>query len=440
MVSTEVPVTADGTYVDKIKEGVPIPEGFYYVGGTKNTGVVISDAAADENTTNTTVAENLTGNQYVWVPVLQNQKLKIEVASEAEITDITIGGPSSMITTDKNGNTITPSGTSYTVEVNPTINGAYVVTAKAGEELAETEVLTVSSLYAQKDFEGTKAFLDALLQLEAVAESQNMTVDKLLESGAVASQYPGLTSVAMGPQYIYAAYGFSNFTDSSIATYKDSVNTYGGFYIARYEAGSENNRYDNKTSTTVYSQKNKYPFNFVTQEEAITLSQAIDTGKTSITSDLTNAAAWDRTLNWLVETSAITVNETTDELADSTGWGNYSNSEFNFTGKYSIDYGNNFTDTTTSTAKQTYADSNKYYLLGTGVSNYTKRNNIYDLAGNCYEWTTEAGSSDYVVYRGGYYHSEGFDDPAKNRLDGASATYSLDNGSFRPTLYINYAE
>ena len=75
MVSTEVPVTADGTYVDKIKEGVPIPEGFYYVGGTKNTGVVISDAAADENTTNTTVAENLTGNQYVWVPVLQNQKL-----------------------------------------------------------------------------------------------------------------------------------------------------------------------------------------------------------------------------------------------------------------------------------------------------------------------------------------------------------------------------
>ena len=38
---------------DKIKEytedGVPIPKGFYYVGGTKEEGVVISDNKVDEN-------------------------------------------------------------------------------------------------------------------------------------------------------------------------------------------------------------------------------------------------------------------------------------------------------------------------------------------------------------------------------------------------------
>ena len=81
---------------------------------------------------------------------------------------------------------------------------------------------------------------------------------------------------------------------------------------------------------------------------------------------------------------------------DSTSWGNYRNSKFNFTGKYSTNDGTNFTDVTTSTEKP----DNKRYLLGTGVTDYTKKNNIYDLAGNCYEWTTESDSSDDRVGRG----------------------------------------
>ena len=51
---------------DKIDRGVPIPDGFYYVGGTKNTGLVISDAVADENKG---VDYTCVGNQFVWVPV-----------------------------------------------------------------------------------------------------------------------------------------------------------------------------------------------------------------------------------------------------------------------------------------------------------------------------------------------------------------------------------
>jgi len=81
---------------------------------------------------------------------------------------------------------------------------------------------------------------------------------------------------------------------------------------------------------------------------------------------------------------------------DSTSWGNYRNSKFNFTGKYSTNDGTNFTDVTTSTEKP----DNKRYLLGTGVTDYTKKNNIYDLAGNCIEWTTESDFSDDRVFRG----------------------------------------
>ena len=60
---------------DNIKEytedGVPIPKGFFYVGGTKDTGVIISDNPADANKgTSHEVAQNvLQGNQFVWVPV-----------------------------------------------------------------------------------------------------------------------------------------------------------------------------------------------------------------------------------------------------------------------------------------------------------------------------------------------------------------------------------
>ena len=52
------------------EDGVPIPDGFYYVGGTKEEGVVISDDPADENKgTSHEVAQTLVGNQFVWIPV-----------------------------------------------------------------------------------------------------------------------------------------------------------------------------------------------------------------------------------------------------------------------------------------------------------------------------------------------------------------------------------
>ena len=55
---------------DKVtyKGDVPIPTGFYYVTGTKDTGFVISDNSADENN-----ASGKSGNQFVWIPVAENE-------------------------------------------------------------------------------------------------------------------------------------------------------------------------------------------------------------------------------------------------------------------------------------------------------------------------------------------------------------------------------
>ena len=47
----------------RVVEGVTIPEGFHYVGGNKDNGLVISDVADDD------LQNSQGGNQFVWVPV-----------------------------------------------------------------------------------------------------------------------------------------------------------------------------------------------------------------------------------------------------------------------------------------------------------------------------------------------------------------------------------
>ena len=72
-ISTKVGETTGGGSSDynPADDGVPIPSGFVYVGGTKASGLVISDAAADKEKYKgkTIVGTDLVGNQFVWIPV-----------------------------------------------------------------------------------------------------------------------------------------------------------------------------------------------------------------------------------------------------------------------------------------------------------------------------------------------------------------------------------
>ena len=77
----EMPDRWDKDKVDVIDDGkgksVPLPKGFYYVGGNIDTGIVISDKAEDENKgTSYEQAGNLKGNQFVWIPVASEADLK----------------------------------------------------------------------------------------------------------------------------------------------------------------------------------------------------------------------------------------------------------------------------------------------------------------------------------------------------------------------------
>ena len=68
---------------DPASEGVPIPEGYYYVGGTKAKGLVISDNVADKELDKgkENVRRDLAGNQWVWVPVETPSSLYTTVAA-----------------------------------------------------------------------------------------------------------------------------------------------------------------------------------------------------------------------------------------------------------------------------------------------------------------------------------------------------------------------
>ena len=75
--------SAGGSDYDPASDGVPIPEGYYYVGGTKAKGLVISDNVADKELDKgkENVRRDLAGNQWVWVPVETPSSLYTTVAA-----------------------------------------------------------------------------------------------------------------------------------------------------------------------------------------------------------------------------------------------------------------------------------------------------------------------------------------------------------------------
>ncbi len=69
----------------------------------------------------------------------------------------------------------------------------------------------------------------------------------------------------------------------------------------------------------------------------------------------------------------------------------------------------------------------------TGYSEYWKANNIYDLAGNCWEWTQEAYDTDSRASRGGVYYKDSSSCPASGRYD-----YNANNSDYSIRLSSHF--
>ena len=301
-------------------DGVPIPEGYYYVGGTKAKGMVISDNVADKELDKgkENVRRDLAGNQWVWVPVET---------------------PSSLYTTVTEGVALSGStGVKTTKYTN-----SEIISGKTRVKPGDT------SSYREPDI---------------VTNYDN-------DTNAKTAGFSSLTNMA----------------ETMVSEYDEmirSIEKYKGFYIGRYELtanGEKTGATQNKNWYTLY-------------KNCTTLA----TGS-KVKTRMIWGLQWDATCKWLATSNF--------DITNSSTWGNYSNNTADGHG-----------------SKQ-----------NTGFSESWKANNIYDFAGNCWEFTQEADSTNGRAGRGGYSDFNGSVYPASLRsYDSPSTTDSL-NGS-RPTLYL----
>ena len=116
---------------------------------------------------------------------------------------------------------------------------------------------------------------------------------------------------------------------------------------------------------------------------------------------------------------------------NSSSWGNYYNSIFtiNSAKAKKCNFSNKSYD-------DIQGEKTSYMLLTTGASEQNKKMNIYDFAGNEYEWTLEKTTytNSPCCCRGGYYGCYGDDDPASHR-NNINTTNSNVNLGLRPSLY-----
>ena len=174
-------------------------------------------------------------------------------------------------------------------------------------------------------------------------------------------------------------HGLLNQLEQEFNSMIESVEKYGGFYIGRYENGdlSKDDFVVRKSNTDIHSQ------NWYTMYKKC---KNLRKDNKNIETGMIWGSQWDRTLMWLIESG----NKTKEEISvDSTNWGNFNESEF----EYINEYGSRVTKKSGAIAR-----------IPTGSTEYTKANNIYDLAGNMAEWSME--SSSYGRKSGGAWNNE----------------------------------
>ena len=191
---------------------------------------------------------------------------------------------------------------------------------------------------------------------------------------------------------------WGNTIAKNITNFKNSVATNGGYYIGRYEARTATARNAAGNALTQITEKGtENVYNYVTQLQAAQLSQNMYNSD-KFTSDLINSYAWDTATVFIQNCGT--------------------NSKYS--GQKSLN----------TSLSQTGTNSL------TDTSKIDVQCNIYDMASNIMEWTTETSgnSSNPCVIRGGYCYDSSL--CTSSRVYSGNTSISNNYIGFRPLLYL----
>lgn len=209
-----------------------------------------------------------------------------------------------------------------------------------------------------------------------------------------------------------------------ISSDKTQIKKYGGFYIGRYESSYNYNsgvhaaqiKYNSasKASTSFawqYANSNIYTgylLNSINYIDAKTLAENMSSvySYTGVKTGLVNGTQWDTMLKWFHSNDP-----TYSKIYNGTTWGNY----------------------TDSVSPATQGNYVSLEVKPSGSNLNWKFLNIYDVAGNLAEWTSELFSGTPVLRSNGYNDNGQYGSPS---YGWSAASYQYPNVGFRVVLYI----
>ena len=356
-----------------------IPEGYIPINTSTSWGYGSSAPTADNVNKGLVITDsidasgNSNGNEWVWVPVPDASVMYETAEAPITLTGGTKDG-AGILDLKINNNPVTVSKYSKSI----------TITNNDNSTTTKTRVLpNVTSSYREPD---------------VVAGSSGTSYD----TNDTYRKTAGFTKTVDGTTTTMTLAEMADTMRSEYETMIASIEKYHGFYIGRYEL---NVKGEEKTGATL---TNKTWYELYAQCKAEKLAAS-----NKVMSRMIWGCQWDVTCNWIANYGDK------KNISDSSTWGNYKTT--------SVKASDGTTEIKASGTPQ---------ILDTGITTFTRANNVYDIAGNAYEWSQEAGTNSYRASRGGNYNLSGSGNPASFRnFDFIPGNRYSTVGS-RPTLIV----
>ena len=414
-------------YIDNVK----IPDGYIYISGNKQTGIIIQKQDDENDTLEWIVVEN----KITDVP----EELEIQTGKEEEFIE-SVNLFNGYYKNQTNNNIIVLPVNNFSKEYDKTSvykdkNDDIAYIPNGFKVSKDTRMNTINQGLVIKDSNDNEYVWIRVPKVVLNGVGNSDEYDKIEQA------LRDYTKDYRTEEYTDTWIDGCGLTEDEYNVLKQkmlkSIYENNGFYIARYEAGtttpkiSGNGTESFESLNTNYglpqSKKDLYLYNFVNVNQAEKLANALS--NQDYTVSLMFGIQWDLVCKFMEESGELTKKEI---IEDSTNWGNYAKSAFKLTKGYYINadtYNVNYTEVTTTINKENH----KYYT-STGISERNKILNIYDFAGNAWEWTlsNSGNTQNSYITRGGEAYSDYY--PAATVLkDSADILYS--SRGFRVTLY-----